>query len=94
MAAQLSRLDPEEYVVELGPGTGAVTGALLAAGVAPHRLIVIERDGAFMEKLKADFPGALLLRASCKNSTDSKFDMCSRQLNDVFITITSNLRSG
>jgi phosphatidylethanolamine/phosphatidyl-N-methylethanolamine N-methyltransferase len=61
MAAQLSGLQDKDYVLELGPGTGVVTKALLQAGIAPQRLVVIERDQAFLAKLRHDFPGALIL---------------------------------
>ena len=36
-------------VVELGGGTGAVTNALLQRGIAPGRLMVIERSSAFVQ---------------------------------------------
>ena len=32
------------HVIELGAGTGEVTKALLAAGIAPDRLALVERD--------------------------------------------------
>ena len=32
------------YVLELGPGTGAITGALLAAGISAERVIAVEYD--------------------------------------------------
>lgn len=43
-------------VVELGPGTGAVTEALVARGLGP-RLIAIEQDGPFAAAVAARFPG-------------------------------------
>lgn len=43
-------------IVELGGGTGAVTKALLAAGVAPENLIVIERDPNLYAVLAERFP--------------------------------------
>lgn len=45
------------HVVELGAGTGKVTKALLAAGIAPERLILIERDGELAAFLRRHFPG-------------------------------------
>lgn len=55
MAAQL---DPERpgAVVELGGGTGAVTRELLAAGIHPRRLLVLERDAHFHRMLRERFP--------------------------------------
>lgn len=48
--------DPAGSVIELGAGTGTVTKALLAAGIAPERLALIERDGAFAGHLRRLFP--------------------------------------
>jgi len=44
-------------VVELGPGTGPVTEALLAHGVAPERLVLIEYNPDFCKLLRERFPG-------------------------------------
>ncbi|MFT3778770.1 MAG: methyltransferase [Ottowia sp.] len=43
-------------VVELGGGTGVITSALLARGVAPERLVVIERSAALADLLARRFP--------------------------------------
>ncbi|MGH6982591.1 MAG: class I SAM-dependent methyltransferase, partial [Stellaceae bacterium] len=43
-------------VVELGGGTGRITQALLDAGVAPEKLIVIENDEALASLLRIRFP--------------------------------------
>jgi phospholipid N-methyltransferase len=43
-------------VVELGPGTGAITTALLEAGIKPERLILLEREAELYRWLKAQFP--------------------------------------
>jgi phosphatidylethanolamine/phosphatidyl-N-methylethanolamine N-methyltransferase len=44
------------HVVELGAGTGEVTKALLAAGIAPDRLVLVERDPEFATFLRRHFP--------------------------------------
>lgn len=44
-------------IIELGPGTGAITEALLARGVAPARLFLIEFDPNFCKHLQSRFPG-------------------------------------
>jgi phosphatidylethanolamine/phosphatidyl-N-methylethanolamine N-methyltransferase len=44
-------------VVEFGPGTGCLTKAILAAGVAPENLSLFELDNDFVEHLTAAFPG-------------------------------------
>jgi len=43
------------HVIELGAGTGQVTKALLAAGIAPHRLALIERDPELVAFLRRHF---------------------------------------
>lgn len=43
-------------IVELGPGTGAVTAALIDRGVSPERLILIEFLSEFCEVLRRRYP--------------------------------------
>jgi phosphatidylethanolamine/phosphatidyl-N-methylethanolamine N-methyltransferase len=49
-------------IVELGPGTGPVTQALLARGVAPERLVLVEFEPSFCHLLTHKFPGVKVLR--------------------------------
>jgi phosphatidylethanolamine/phosphatidyl-N-methylethanolamine N-methyltransferase len=49
------------HVVELGAGTGEVTKALLAAGIAPERLALIERDPELAIFLRRHFPGPRII---------------------------------
>ncbi len=44
-------------VVELGPGTGSVTAALLKRGIAPERLLAVEYNPDFAEHIRGRFPG-------------------------------------
>lgn len=44
------------HVVELGAGTGQVTKSLLAAGIPPHRLALVERDPELAAFLRRHFP--------------------------------------
>jgi phospholipid N-methyltransferase len=48
-------------VVELGGGTGVITSALLAQGVAPGRLVVIEQSVALAALLTRRFPGVRVI---------------------------------
>ena len=45
-------------VVELGPGTGSITRALLESGIAEEELVLIERDGEMCRWLVRRFPHA------------------------------------
>jgi phosphatidylethanolamine/phosphatidyl-N-methylethanolamine N-methyltransferase len=49
-------------VVELGPGTGPVTDALVQAGVDPSRLVLVEFNPAFCRILRARYPEATLVQ--------------------------------
>lgn len=54
-------MNPGAYVVELGPGTGTVTQALLNSGLAPNRLVAIEKSEKLSQHLRARFPGICVL---------------------------------
>ncbi|MBZ0229465.1 MAG: phospholipid methyltransferase, partial [Bauldia sp.] len=59
-----SHVDPneEELVIELGPGTGVVTKALIERGVKPSRIIAIEYSPDFCRLLAERFPGITVVR--------------------------------
>jgi phosphatidylethanolamine/phosphatidyl-N-methylethanolamine N-methyltransferase len=48
-------------VVELGPGTGPVTDALIGRGIAPDRLILVEFDPDFCRLLQRRYPKACVV---------------------------------
>lgn len=48
-------------VLELGPGTGVVTEALIARGIAPERIIAIEFDPDFARLVAARFPAVSVI---------------------------------
>jgi len=50
-------------VVELGPGTGPVTEALVAHGVDPARLVLVEFNPVFCQLLRGRFPAATVIQA-------------------------------
>jgi phosphatidylethanolamine/phosphatidyl-N-methylethanolamine N-methyltransferase len=49
-------------VVELGPGTGPVTEALVEAGVNPSRLVLVEFNPNFCRLLRSRYPDATLVQ--------------------------------
>ncbi|PVE25852.1 phospholipid methyltransferase [Microvirga sp. KLBC 81] len=49
-------------VIELGPGTGPVTDALIRRGVAQERLILVEFNPEFCQLLKRRFPKATIVQ--------------------------------
>lgn len=50
------------HIVELGPGTGPVTQALLARGIAPERLVLVEFETRFCHLLAERFPGVNIVQ--------------------------------
>lgn len=50
-------------IVELGPGTGPITQALLKRGIDPRRLVLVEFDSAFCRLLRKRFPGIQVVQA-------------------------------
>jgi phosphatidylethanolamine/phosphatidyl-N-methylethanolamine N-methyltransferase len=58
-------------IVELGPGTGAITEALLERGIAPGRLFLVEFDPGFCKLLKRRFPGVHVIRGDAYNLTET-----------------------
>jgi phosphatidylethanolamine/phosphatidyl-N-methylethanolamine N-methyltransferase len=59
-----SYVDPESTgpVIELGPGTGPVTEALVQRGVDPKRLILVEFDPDFCRLLRTRYPAATVVQ--------------------------------
>lgn len=49
-------------VVELGPGTGAITDALIAHGVEQKRLVLVEFDPGFCALLRERYPEARIIQ--------------------------------
>lgn len=64
-----AQVDPavEGPVLELGPGTGIVTEALVERGIAPERIIAIEYDPDFANMVAERCPGVRVLRGDAFN---------------------------
>ena len=58
-------------VVELGPGTGPVTDALIRRGVAQDRLVLVEYSPEFCQLLKRRFPKATIIQGDAYDLTDT-----------------------
>lgn len=57
-------VDPkmEGPVIELGPGTGAVTAALVEQGIEPSRLVLVEFNPTFCRLLRTRYPEATVVQ--------------------------------
>ena len=49
-------------VIELGPGTGAVTAALVEQGIEPSRLVLVEFNPTFCRLLRTRYPEATVVQ--------------------------------
>jgi phosphatidylethanolamine/phosphatidyl-N-methylethanolamine N-methyltransferase len=58
-------------VIELGPGTGVFTRALLAGGLPMHRLALVEADAVFADALTQRYPQALVRRMDAAQLGDT-----------------------
>ena len=54
-------------VIELGPGTGAITDALIAHGVTEKRLVLVEFDPGFCALLRERYPQATVIQGDAYN---------------------------
>ncbi len=59
-------------VIELGPGTGVFTRALLAGGLPIHRLALVEADPGFADALTQLYPQARVLRMDAAQLGDTQ----------------------
>lgn len=71
-------------VLELGPGTGIVTEALIERGIAPERLTAIEYDPDFARLVAQRCPGVRVLRGDA-------FDFARLTGETAFAAIVSGL---
>ncbi len=63
-SSMVARIQPGSKVIELGAGTGAVTTAILDAGVHANDLTLIEQNEEFADILALRFPEATVVRAN------------------------------
>lgn len=79
MAAVIDPVIPGP-IVELGPGTGPVTSALLARGIDPQRLILIEYSTDFARLLRERFPGVKVVTGDAYALAQTLADHVDRPL--------------
>jgi phosphatidylethanolamine/phosphatidyl-N-methylethanolamine N-methyltransferase len=58
-------------IIELGPGTGPVTEALLDRGIPQERLILVEYDASFCKLLARRFPKARIVQGDAYRLADT-----------------------
>src|ERR1700748_887879 len=69
--AQYVDVDSSAPVVELGPGTGAITNALIERGVDQKRRVLFEYNPPFCALLRDRYPLAKVIQADAYRLRDS-----------------------
>ncbi|WP_157217285.1 class I SAM-dependent methyltransferase [Flavisphingomonas formosensis] len=68
--AAAARPGRDGLVIELGVGTGALTEALVEAGVSPERLVLLESDEGFADLLRRRYPRARVIGGNAYGVVD------------------------
>jgi phosphatidylethanolamine/phosphatidyl-N-methylethanolamine N-methyltransferase len=75
--AQYVDIDSDGPVIELGPGTGAITNALIAHGVDQKRLVLVEYNPGFCALLRDRYPQATVVQGDAYALRDSLWEVLS-----------------
>jgi phosphatidylethanolamine/phosphatidyl-N-methylethanolamine N-methyltransferase len=75
--AQYVEIDSSGPVVELGPGTGAITSALIERGVDQRRLVLVEYNPGFCALLRDRYPHAKVVQGDAYRLRDSLWNVLS-----------------
>jgi len=73
--AQYVNVDSAGPVIELGPGTGAITNALIEHGVDQKRLVLIEYNPGFCALLRDRYPQATVVQGDAYTLRDSLWNV-------------------
>ena len=73
--AQYVDVNSKGPVVELGPGTGAITNALIDHGVDQKRLVLVEYNPEFCALLRDRYPHAKVVQGDAYTLRDSLWDV-------------------
>jgi phosphatidylethanolamine/phosphatidyl-N-methylethanolamine N-methyltransferase len=73
--AQYVDVNSKGPVIELGPGTGAITNALLEHGVDQKRLVLVEYNPGFCALLRDRYPHARVVQGDAYALRDSLGDL-------------------
>jgi phosphatidylethanolamine/phosphatidyl-N-methylethanolamine N-methyltransferase len=75
--AQHVKIDSDDPVIELGPGTGAITSALLHRGVDQKRLVLVEYNTGFCALLRDRYPQAKVVHGDAYTLRDTLWNVLS-----------------
>jgi phosphatidylethanolamine/phosphatidyl-N-methylethanolamine N-methyltransferase len=81
--AQYVDIHSDAPVIELGPGTGAITHALIAHGIDPKRLVLVEYNPSFCALLRDRYPQATVVQGDAYRLRDSLWKVMSERASAV-----------
>jgi phosphatidylethanolamine/phosphatidyl-N-methylethanolamine N-methyltransferase len=73
--AQYVDIHSDDPVIELGPGTGAITSALLHRGVDQKRLVLVEYNPGFCALLRDRYPQAKVVQGDAYTLRDTLWNV-------------------
>ena len=73
-------------ILEVGAGTGSITGALLDRGYPPERLFIIERDPTLVTYLRSRFPG---VRVRCGDAIHASMMLQNERVGKIHTLLSS-----
>lgn len=74
-------------VLEVGPGTGVITKAILARGVKPENLFTVEYSANFVRHLRDTYPGVNVIEGDAFNLNDTLGDRRDTQFDCVISAV-------
>jgi phosphatidylethanolamine/phosphatidyl-N-methylethanolamine N-methyltransferase len=81
--AQYVDIESSEPVVELGPGTGAITNALIEHGVDQKRLVLVEYNPGFCALLRDRYPQATVVQGDAYKLRDTLWNVLGKPASAV-----------
>ena len=73
--AQYVDIESSGPVIELGPGTGAITSALIARGIDQKRLVLLEYNPSFCALLRDRYPHAKVVQGDAYRLRDTLWNV-------------------
>lgn len=81
--ASFAEVERDGAILELGPGTGVVTKALIERGIAPERLIAVEYNRDFCNLLHKRFTGVRIVQGDAYDLAETLPDAAPRALASI-----------
>lgn len=85
--ASVIDLDNTDPVLELGPGTGVITKAILARNVEPEKLYSVEHTEAFLPQLRSQFPDVNIIYGDAFQLDEALPDMKGEKFDTIISAV-------